>query len=104
MKPNPLLASIQAKHNAEMRSMKNFTVQFMQDMAVLAINRVYHAGPVGTENFLIALWDIMEEYAEIVLEDTPDGEYSRAKLDEALEPIMGHNFLSSDLRYGRKSK
>lgn len=100
MKPNPMLAKIQAQHKADMQVARKITMQFVEDMAVIANNRVFHAGPMATEKFLLALWDVMTEYSEMVLDDTDDGIYSKAKLDEILEPIMGHNYKPYHERYG----
>lgn len=85
---NPMLAKIQARHEAEMRELRLFTIQFCADMMLIAANEALGA-----------------EYSEKTLEDAKwdkSIDYSKGDLDRKLQQIMGKHFRPWEERYGSK--
>lgn len=74
--------------------------QLMADAAVIALNRAYGFGPKRCTVFIDELNRAAKDMADLILEDTPEAEYSRAKIDELLRSIVGEDqFTPWDLRY-----
>ena len=98
---NLIMASRTAIRN-EIRADRNFTRQFVTDAAVLAVHDVFGAGEKRVADFLVALNDNLMKMSEITLEDAKDDSsivYMKAKMDEALKPLLGRNFQPYDERY-----
>lgn len=101
---NKMLMVNRAVKKEELSFNRRFTQQFVTDAAVLAVHDVFGAGEKRVTDFLVALDKRLMQMAESVLEDSKDDaqiEYTKAKLDEALKPLMGKNFRPYDERYSR---
>lgn len=97
------LAVRSAVSETVLRRERNFTRQFMIDAAVLAVHRTFGTGPKRMQDFYVDLHEVMQEMATMICTDSradKDLEYSKAKLDEALRPLLGVNFHPYDERYG----
>lgn len=102
-KPNPMLAKIQARHEQDLRFQRLFTIQQCDDMMLIAANAAFGFGADRLAKLEETYYAVFKEYAELALEDgatDPDIIYTRAKLDQKLEEIMGPNFRPWEQRYG----
>lgn len=102
-KPNPMLAKIEARHEADMAWMKMFTVQQCVDMMMIAANEEYGLGPERLNRLEKTFYSVFKEYAEMTIEDAKDDkaiEYTKSKLDRKLEQICGEYFKTWEVRYG----
>lgn len=102
-KPNPVLAKIEARHEADMAWMKMFTVQQCVDMMMIAANEEYGLGPERLNRLEKTFYSVFKEYAEMTIEDAKDDkaiEYTKSKLDRKLEQICGEYFKPWEVRYG----
>lgn len=102
-KPNPMLAKIEARHEADMAWMKMFTVQQCVDMMMIAANEEYGLGPERLNRLEKTFYSVFKEYAEMTIEDAKDDkaiEYTKSKLDRKLEQICGEYFKPWEVRYG----
>lgn len=66
---NPMLAKIQARHEAEMRELRLFTIQFCADMMLIAANEALGAGAERLKKLEETYWAVATEYSEKTLED-----------------------------------
>lgn len=101
-KPNPMLAKIEARHQAEMTHCRLFTAQQCKDVLLIAANRAFGFGPDRAKALGDAFDEAFNEYAEMTLEDAKtDREiwYTKAKVDDALREICGEHFQPWDERY-----
>ena len=102
-KPNPMLAKIEARHEADMAWMKMFTVKQCVDMMMIAANEEYGLGPERLNRLEKTFYSVFKEYAEMTIEDAKDDkaiEYTKSKLDRKLEQICGEYFKPWEVRYG----
>jgi hypothetical protein len=102
-KPNPMLAKIAARHEADMAWMKMFTVQQCVDMMMIAANEEYGLGPERLNRLEETFYSVFKDYAEMTIEDAKDDkaiEYTKSKLDRKLEQICGEYFKPWEERYG----
>lgn len=102
-KPNPMLAKIEARHEADMAWMKMFTVQQCVDMMMIAANEEYGLGPERLNRLEKTFYLVFKEYAEMTIEDAKDDkaiEYTKSKIDRKLEQICGEYFKPWEVRYG----
>lgn len=100
---NPMLAKIEARHREELRAQRLFTIQQCADMLLIAANAAFGFGADRLNKLEETYYAVFKEYAELALEDgatDPDIIYTRAKLDQKLEEIMGSNFRPWEERYG----
>ena len=103
-KINPMLAGIQTRHEAEKRSLRLFTIQQCDDMMLIAANAAFGLGADRLKKLEETYWQVFREYAELAVDDgkdDPDIIYTRAKLDQKLQQIMGENFRPWEERYGQ---
>ena len=70
------------------------------DAASMAANDVFHMGPKTAPLFAAAYSKYIGKIARTAIEDTPDMEYTWAKIDERLQQIYGENFQPHEVRYG----
>lgn len=100
---NPMLAKIEARHREELRAQRLFTIQQCADMLLIAANAAFGFGADRLNKLEETYYAVFREYAELALEDgatDPDIIYTRAKVDQKLEEIMGPNFRPWEQRYG----
>ena len=100
---NHYLAGIEARHREELRAQRLFTIQQCADMLLIAANAAFGFGADRLNKLEETYYAVFREYAELALEDgatDPDIIYTRAKLDQKLEEIMGPNFRPWEQRYG----
>lgn len=104
MKPNPMLARIEAKYNALFHLKMDMLMQMGQDAAMIAAHDVLQLGPGRAKDFCTAYIEAMNDMARMVVDDQKcDKEfvYSKAKIDEQIESIVGpENFQPWEVRYG----
>ena len=102
-KQNAFLAQVDAKHKAEMARMQLFVMQWCEDAAMMAANKVLGLGEGRAEEFGRAYCEIMDEIAKLVRDDGLDDKelvYAKAKIDNTLKRICGKHFQPWDVRYG----
>ena len=102
VKTNPMLARLDARHQAELRAQRLFTIQQCADMMLIALNDAFGFGADRLHKLEEAYFAVFEEYAKMAIEDgrsDPDIEYTRAKVDAKLAQIMGEWFRPWDERY-----
>lgn len=102
-KPNPMLAKIQARHEAEKRSLRLFTLQWACDMMCIAANEAMGLGADRLAKLEEAYWEASRHYAEKTLEDAAWDktiDYTKGDLDRKMEAIMGDHFRPWEERYG----
>ena len=100
---NPMLAKIQARHEAEKRSLRLFTLQWAADMMCIAANEVLGLGADRLAKLEEAYWEASRHYAEKTLEDAAWDktiDYTKGDLDRKMEAIMGDHFRPWEERYG----
>lgn len=101
-KKNPMLAQIEARHQAELRASRLFTVQQSKDMMLLAANRAFGFGPERAKQLADAFDAVWREFALLTVEDAEhDREiwYAKDKLDAALRDVCGDHFVPWEERY-----
>ena len=100
---NPYLAKIEARYAAELTAYRRFTRQYCFDMMMIAANEAFGFGEERLKKLADAYDQVRLEYADIVIEDAKDDNgvaYSKDKLDQKLQQIMGENFRPWEERYG----
>ena len=100
MKKNPLLAQLEARHQAEIKVIRQITRQEDADMFMKAANRAFGFGPERNKRLMDALNQVFAEEFDAAEEDTPDKEYSIQKREEELKRICGKYYLPRRIRYG----
>lgn len=104
MKPNPMIAKIEAKYNAIFHRKMDTLMQMGQDSAMIAAHEVLQLGPGRAKDFCVAYIETMNEMARMVVEDQKDDKefvYSKAKIDGQIAEIVGpENFQPWEVRYG----
>ncbi len=102
-KPNPMLAKLEARHEAEKAFLRTFTVQQCVDMMMIAANEEHGLGPERLNRLEKTFYAVFREYARMTLDDAKDDrsiEYTKDKLDRKLQQIMGEYFTPWEERYG----
>lgn len=79
---------------------QGIAIQMSKDAAVLAAHEVFKMGPGRAPAFSAAFDQALREIARLTVEDTPDMEYTKAKLDDRLRSICGDSFVHWEERYG----
>ena len=104
MKPNPVIAKIEAKYNAMFHAKMDMLMQMGQDVAMIAAHEVLGLGPGRAKNFCEAYIEAMNDMAHMVVDDQKDDSefvYAKAKIDEKIKGIVGtDNFKPWEERYG----
>lgn len=101
-KKNPLLAQIEARHQAELKFSRLFTVQQSKDMMLIAANEAFGFGPERSKVLSDAFDRVFQEYALATMEDAKydkDIWFIREKLDQKLKSICGEHFVPWEERY-----
>lgn len=104
MKPNQMLAKIEAKYNALFHQKMDMLMQMGQDAAMIAAHDVLKLGPGRAKDFCVAYIDALNSMVRMVVDDQKDDKefvYAKAKIDEQIEAIVGaENFQPWEERYG----
>lgn len=104
MKPNQMIAKIEAKYNRLFRLKMDMLMQMGQDAAMIAAHDVLQMGPGRARDFCNAYIEAMNSMSRMVVEDQRDDKefvYAKAKIDEQIEAIVGpENFQPWEVRYG----
>lgn len=103
-KPNAYLLKLRAEKAAEMSHQRKFTIQWCADAAVLAANEVFQRKGEKLVEFYNAFVRYAHEIAEMTVADAKDDktlEYTKAKLDDRLQELLGDAFIPYEERYGR---
>lgn len=93
---------LQAKKAADITYHRTFTMQWCADAAILAANEVFQRKGEKIVEFHNAFIRYAHEIAEMTMEDAKADKslvYTKAKLDERLEAILGKDFIPWDERY-----
>lgn len=106
MKPNPLIAKIEAKYNALFHRKMDTLMQMGQDAAMIAAHDVLQLGPGRAKDFCVAYIEAMNAMAHMVVDDQKDDKefvYSKAKIYEQILAVVGpENFKPWEIRYGNE--
>lgn len=100
MKPNPILAKLERRHEIELRVTRDVTRQEMVDCSMIALNEAFHFGPEMNKRYKDALNKVVNEVADLCQEDTPDKEYAIAKFEERMKEVCGKYYSPREERYG----
>lgn len=99
MKHNPMLAKIEARHQAELRVTRHRVRQETADLALMALHTAFGFGPERSHRFLEALNRELEDNIDLCQADTPDKEYAVAKHEEKLRRVAGKYYVPRGERY-----
>lgn len=97
---NAYAKKLTAKAHQAASKRTNTAVQMAKDAAMIAANEVLQMGPGRAEAYSDAFDRAMVEIAKLTVGDTPDMEYTKAKVDERLKAICGDGFQPWEERYG----
>lgn len=97
---NAYAAKLADKANQAASRRTNTAVQMAKDAAMIAANEVFQMGPGRANAYSDAFDRAMVEIAKLTVGDTPDMEYTKAKVDERLKAICGEGFQQWEERYG----
>lgn len=101
-KQSAFMKQVQAKQSAQLRYVREFTMQWCADAAILAANEVFHRRGEKLVEFMQAFSRIAHEIAQLTTEDAVADrslEYTKAKTDAMLAPLLGDAFVPWDERY-----
>lgn len=105
MKPNPMIAKIEAKYDALFHRKMDMLMQMGQDAAMIAAHDALQMGPGRARDFCLAYIAAMNQMAKMVVDDQKDDRefvYAKAKIDEQILLIVGpENFQPWEERYGK---
>lgn len=105
MKPNPMIAAIEAKYNRLFHLKMDMLMQMGQDAAMIAAHDVLQMGPGRARDFCVAYIEAVNGMARIMVDDQKDDKefvYAKTKLDEQIKAIVGpKNFQPWEVRYGK---
>lgn len=102
-KPNPMLAKLEARHQAELSAARLFAVQQSKDIMLIAANVAFGFGPDRAKKLGDAFDEVWREYAAMTVNDAKDDKeiwYTKAKIDDLLKDICGEHFVPWEERYG----
>lgn len=105
MRPNPMIAKIEAKYDAMFNRKMDMLMQMGQDAAMIAAHDALQMGPGRARDFCLAYIAAMNQMAKMVVDDQKDDRefvYAKAKIDEQILLIVGpENFQPWEERYGQ---
>lgn len=99
MKNNAFLSAVDRRANQIIMETRHVHTQMCLDAAMIAANEVFNMGPSRVEAFCNAFSDALVSIAKMTVSDTPDMEYTKAKLDQRLKQICGDKFQPWEERY-----
>lgn len=106
MKPNPMIAAVEAKYNALFHAKMDMLMQMGQDAAMIAAHDVLQMGPGRAKAFCEAYIQAVNNIARMVADDQRSDKefvYAKAKIDEQIAAIVGpDNFQPWEVRYGER--
>lgn len=107
-KQNNMLASFEAKLDAQYRKKLDVALQMGLDAALIAANEVLQLGPTRAGAFRTAYVSAMNEMAALIAEDGADDDdlvYATETIDRRLRQIVGADQLQPWIeRYGGRQK
>ena len=95
MKRSGYLQRVRQDVNRQLSESRSIHTQMCLDAA----NEVFNMGPSRVEAFCNAFSDALVSIAQMTVSDTPDMEYTKAKLDQRLKQICGDKFQPWEERY-----
>ena len=98
-KNNAFLTAVDRRANQIIMETRHIHTQMCLDAAMIAANEVFNMGPSRVEAFCNAFSDALVSIAKMTVSDTPDMEYTKAKLDQRLKQICGDKFQPWEERY-----
>lgn len=101
-KPSAFLRQIEAKHKADMRLQRLFTMQQCEDMALIAVNEAFGFGPERSSRLRQVIREVFRDWAVLAVGDgrsDKELEYTKGKLDERLRQVLGIYFIPWEERY-----
>lgn len=105
MRPNQMIAKIEAKYDAMFNRKMDMLMQMGQDAAMIAAHDALQMGPGRARDFCLAYIAAMNRMAKMVVDDQKDDRefvYVKAKIDEQILLIVGpENFQPWEERYGK---
>ncbi len=93
------VARVQAAAHKQVAELHMTHTQMCMDAAMIAANEVFGMGPKRAKAFADEFSKALTGIAQMGVEDTPDMEYTKAKVDARLKEICGENFVPWDERY-----
>lgn len=104
VKPNPMIAKIEAKYNALFHRRMDMLMQMGQDAAIIAAHKELKLGPGRAKGFCVAYIETINSMARMVVDDQKDDKdfvYAKTKIDEKILSIVGPDiFKPWEERYG----
>lgn len=101
-KQSGFVKRLQQKKVADIKYHRTFTMQWCADAAILAANEVFQRKGKKLVEFHNAFIRYSHEIAEMTMADARGDkslEYTKTKLDERLQEILGEDFMPWDERY-----
>lgn len=102
MKPNAMLAKLQAQYEVRSARKVNVAMQMAKDVADMAAAEMFGMGEGRAEKWTKIYSDILNDMMRMIASDNEDDQeivYSRAKVDERLKQIYGKHFQPWEARY-----
>lgn len=99
MRQSGYLQRVRQDVNRQLSESRSIHTQMCLDAAMIAANEVFNMGPSRAEAFCNAFSDALVSIALMTVSDTPDMEYTKAKLDQRLKQICGDKFQPWEERY-----
>lgn len=104
-KQNNFLNRMRNQFEVEARARAKLAMTLSVDAAILAVNECFSIGPERAPDFVATLMTWYNKLAELVCEDAKDDkalDYSRTKIDQAIQQIMGEQFQPWNVRHSIK--
>lgn len=101
-KKSGYLMRMQAQRAVELKRRQDFAIQWAADAAILAANEVFQRRGEKLVEFNNSFVRWAHEIARTTLEDARDDkslEYTKAKLDERMQELLGDAFVPWEERY-----
>lgn len=102
MPKSGFLAKMQAQKAADIKFHRYFAIQWCADAAILAAHEVFQRKGKKLVEFHNAFIRYAHEIANMTIDDAKGDktlEYTKVKLDEQLQAILGEDFRPWDERY-----
>lgn len=102
MKPNPLLAKLEAQHELDLDFQRSITVQQCADMMLISAADEFGFGEDRLVRLHKRFEKVYRDYAALTVSDSKDDKsivYTKEKLDRKLKQILGDHFTPFDERY-----
>ena len=107
-KPNPLLAQLEAKLQAQYAAKLDIALNLGLDAAMITAHEVLGMGPGRAEAFRVKYIETINLMSKMMVEDSVDDAdltYSRELIDRRIKSIVGEeNFREWDDRYNQRRR